>query len=176
MVAVGPIRIKQLLQILQINVGSDKIKIPKTMNTTLEPEALSPAEHQSARNFCDQLKTQGPLSSGELVLSGGVHLPLSRRILEVLAAAMQSMADGHPVAVVSMEEEVSPQEAAALLNVSRPYAARLFDQGAIPSRRVGSHRRAQLQDVLLYRDRERAARLAALDELAAEGQRLNLGY
>ncbi|MDB6172131.1 MAG: plasmid-related protein [Chthoniobacteraceae bacterium] len=146
------------------------------MNTTLNPQALSPAEHQSAREFCDRLKTLGTLSTGELVLGGGVHLPLPPRILEVLTSAMQSLAEGHAVAVVSMEEEISPQEAASLLNVSRPFAAQLFDKGAIPSRRVGSHRRARLQDVLSYREREQAVRRKALDELAAEGQRLKLGY
>jgi excisionase family DNA binding protein len=77
---------------------------------------------------------------------------------------------------VPMEEEVSPQEAAEILKVSRPYAAKLFDEGAIPSRRVGTHRRALTADVLAYKQREKEARLAVLDELAAEGQRLKMGY
>ena len=78
--------------------------------------------------------------------------------------------------VRSGEEEISPREVAELLGVSRPFASRLFDEGQIPSRRVGTHRRAFVKDVLAYRERQHAAGLAALDELAAEGQRLNLGY
>lgn len=74
------------------------------------------------------------------------------------------------------EEEISLREAAELLAVSRPFAARLFDDGKIPSRRVGTHRRAFAKDVLAYRDRQHAARLAAMDGLAAEGQRLKFEY
>lgn len=146
------------------------------MNATLEPQTLGPREQQSARELFTRLQAPGRAPRGELVLAGDVHVPLSPRVLEVLAATLQSLAEGHAVAIVSLEEEVSPQEAAALLNVSRPYVSRLFDEGAIPSRRVGSHRRARLQDVLGYREQEQAARRQALDELAAEGQRLKLGY
>jgi excisionase family DNA binding protein len=79
---------------------------------------------------------------------------------------------GKEVAMMPVEEEVSPQEAAEILKVSRPYAAKLFDEGAIPSRRVGTHRRAVTGDVLACKQREKEARLAVLDELATEGQRL----
>ena len=71
---------------------------------------------------------------------------------------------------------VSHQEAAEILKVSRPHAAKLFDEGAIPSRRVGRHRRALTADVLAYKQREKEGRLAVLDELAAQGQKLKLGY
>ncbi len=80
------------------------------------------------------------------------------------------------VALMPVEDEVSPNEAAEILKVSRPYAAKLFDDGAIPSRRVGTHRRALTADVLAYKQREKEARLAVLDELAAEGLRLKMGY
>ena len=143
------------------------------MNATLEPINLSDAQKQAAREFCEHLKQRGALRDGELT-AGEFHLKVPAGTLRVFAEAVQSLAEGQPVTVVSLDEEVSPQEAATLLRVSRPYAARLYDEGSIPSRRVGSHRRALLGDVLRYRDRERAARLKALDELAVEGQRLNL--
>jgi hypothetical protein len=63
-----------------------------------------------------------------------------------------------------------------MLQVSRSYAAKLFDERAIPSRRVGTYLRALTADVLAYKQREEEARLAVLDELAAEGQKLKLGY
>ena len=68
------------------------------------------------------------------------------------------------------------RKTAEILKVSRTYAAKLFDEGAIPSRRVGTQRRALTSDVLAYKQRETEARLAVLDELAAEGQKLKLGY
>jgi excisionase family DNA binding protein len=96
--------------------------------------------------------------------------------MRMMIAAVARLAEGKAVAMMPVEDEVSPQEAAEILKVSRPYAAKLFDEGAIPSRRVGTHRRALTSDVLAYKQREKAARLKVLDELAAEGQRLNMGY
>lgn len=105
----------------------------------------------------------------------GETVPFPKAAYRLFMGALDNIAKGQPVAVVSLDEEVSTQEAAELLNVSRPYVAKLFDEGAIPSRKVGTHRRALTSDVLAYKQREKEARLKVLDELAAEGQRLNLG-
>jgi hypothetical protein len=74
-----------------------------------------------------------------------------------------------------LRKRTSRQRAPEILKVSRSYAAKLFDERAIPSRRVGTHRRALTADVLASNQREKEARLAELDELAAEEQRLKLG-
>jgi excisionase family DNA binding protein len=105
----------------------------------------------------------------------GHQIAIPVAAVRLLIQALGRLAEGKSVAMVPLEDEVSPQEAAELLNVSRPYAAKLFDEGAIPCRHVGTHRRALTSDVLAYREREKKARLQALDELAAEGQRLGLG-
>lgn len=105
---------------------------------------------------------------------GDQEIAIPPALAEALNGALRSFAGGRAVAVVSLDEEVSPNEAAQLLGVSRPFAAALFDRGAFPSRRVGTHRRALLRDVLEYKEREKAARLRALEELAAEGQKLGL--
>jgi excisionase family DNA binding protein len=96
--------------------------------------------------------------------------------MRMMIAAVARLADGEEVAMMPVEEEVSPQEAAEILEVSRPYAAKVFDQGAFPSRRVGTHRRALTADVLAYKQRGKEVRLAVLDELGAEGQRYKMGY
>jgi excisionase family DNA binding protein len=75
----------------------------------------------------------------------------------------------------SLEDaEISTQEAADQLNVSRPYLVGLVDRGEIPSRKVGSRRWLKLADVLLYREVENARRKRVVDELAAEAQALGL--
>ena len=103
-----------------------------------------------------------------------VAIPMAAARL--LLDAISRMAEGKSMAVIGLEDEISPQEAAELLNVSRPFAAKLFDEGVFPSRKVGTHRRALASDVMAYKEREKLARLKALDELAAQSQRLNLGY
>ncbi|MGL5860961.1 MAG: excisionase family DNA-binding protein [Phycicoccus sp.] len=76
--------------------------------------------------------------------------------------------------VISDDEEITTQETANLLGVSRPYVVGLVDRGDLPSRKVGSRRRLKLSDVLLYREIDRARRLDAAKTLTAEAQELGL--
>ncbi len=110
--------------------------------------------------------------SGVVELSGPgrspVRLPglLREAICEIVAELMV----GGAVSVQPMKRELTTQQAADLLNVSRPYLVGLLEQGVIPFYRVGNRRRLRLCDVLAYRERVRAAQHAALDEMAAIAQ------
>lgn len=145
------------------------------MSTTLEASRLSPSDQGALRSLLDAL--HGPGHSAKATITVGDRpISLPTITLELVTELVKHLAAGRSVTVLSGEEEISPRQAAELLGVSRPFASRLFDEGSIPSRRVGTHRRAFVRDVLAYRERQHAERLAALDELAAESQRLNLGY
>ncbi|MQA16242.1 MAG: helix-turn-helix domain-containing protein [Pseudonocardiaceae bacterium] len=73
--------------------------------------------------------------------------------------------------------ELTTQEAADLLNVSRPYLIGLIDQATLPcTRTAGNHRRLRLADVLTYKRARDTERRAALDEMSAEAERLGLRY
>lgn len=99
-----------------------------------------------------------------------VEVPAS--VVRVLAEVLDHARRGESVRVVADDEEISTQQAADLLNVSRPYLVRLVDRGEIPSRKVGSRRRLKVSDVLLYREVDHARRLDAVKALAAEAQEL----
>jgi excisionase family DNA binding protein len=110
-------------------------------------------------------------SAREAVEIPAAVLPLLRQLLDHIAA-------GHPVAIVEdeAEAELSTQQAANSLGVSRPFLVALLERGAIPFRKVGAHRRVRVRDLLDYKRNDQAERLGALDELAAQAQELGLGY
>ncbi len=91
-----------------------------------------------------------------------------------LLAMLKAFAEGKPVSVHAADAEVTAQQAADLLNVSRPYLVGLVDKGVLPARMVGNQRRLPLKDVLAYKQDTQAKRRAALDELAKSDQELGL--
>ena len=78
------------------------------------------------------------------------------------------------VGMISPEQEITTQEAANLLCVSRPYLVGLIEKGQLPARKVGNQWLLPSKDVLAYRDAAQAKRFAVLDELTALGQELGL--
>jgi excisionase family DNA binding protein len=103
-----------------------------------------------------------------------VTLPVT--VVRLLKDILDKMALGHGVTVVSLPDELSSQQAADLLNVTRPYLIGLLEEGKIPSRLEGNHRRIRLGDLLVYKRQDDAQRLEALGELVAQAQELGMGY
>ena len=92
-----------------------------------------------------------------------IRIPASVRA--ALEQVVERLAEGDEVLVLSTDRLLTTTEAAAALNISRPYLARLFERGVIPSVRVGSHRRVRHEDLLAYKRTRDSERRALLDEL-----------
>lgn len=110
-----------------------------------------------------------------MVQVDGRSFLLPDSLKNVLKASLEMVAENHAVTLFPADDEIGTQEAADLLNVSRPYLVKLLDSGVIDSRKVGVQRRVRMADVIGYKAREKVSRRNALNELVAEGQRLNLG-
>jgi excisionase family DNA binding protein len=115
-----------------------------------------------------RLEVKNAATSEELVLPPPV--------LRLLLSLLNEMGRGNAVTLTPLRAELTTQQAADLLNVSRPHLVKLLDEGTIPSRKVGTHRRVQLEDLLAYKRDFLVKRHAALDELQALSQDLDMGY
>ena len=103
-----------------------------------------------------------------------VVLPTSaiRLLVDILA----ELGAGNAVKVIPIHAELTTQEAADLLNVSRPHIVKLIESGRLRGHKTGKHRRVLSADLMAYRQKRLSESEDALDELAKQGQELNLGY
>ena len=106
----------------------------------------------------------------------GIELILPRDALALLRDILTEMAQGNAVTLVPRHAELTTQEAADLLNVSRPHLIKLLEEGQIPFTRTGTHRRIRYEDLMAYKaERDRQSK-EAMEELARQAQELDMGY
>jgi len=94
--------------------------------------------------------------------------------VRVLADVLARMAEGQAVTLIPLHAELSTQQAADLLNVSRPYFIKLLEEGKMPFRKVGEQRRVRYQELLKYMEEYQKAANAALAEMTAEAEEMEL--
>jgi len=104
----------------------------------------------------------------------GTEIALPDSAVRILFSVLQEMAKGHSVTLIPVDTELTTQQAAELLRVSRPSLIKMLDERKLPYRKVGAHRRVRYEDVLRYLDTERARRKKVMEELVAETERLGL--
>ena len=94
----------------------------------------------------------------------------------LLLDILEAMATGRGVTLIPEDAELTTVEAADILNVSRPYLIGLLENGDIPFRKVGAHRRVRLEDIMSYKAKVDRERESVLDELVEDAQDQNMGY
>ncbi|MGO9545571.1 MAG: excisionase family DNA-binding protein [Rhodomicrobium sp.] len=139
-----------------------------------EPTLPSAEEAILARAASRALEEHRDDPSLRLLVDKGTALELPQSATDLLLEILKLMAAGNAVSLIPVEAEVTTQQAADLLNVSRPYLVGLIDNGTLPARMVGNQRRLPLADVLTYKADTKAKRRAALAELSALDQELGL--
>ncbi len=106
-----------------------------------------------------------------MVALSGEEIQLPGSVYEVLARVVHELARGNGVSVLPVDAELTTQQAADLLNVSRPHLIKLLEEErAIPFHRTGRHRRVGLQDLLEYRKRRDLERRGLLRKLTQDAQ------
>ncbi|MCL1077121.1 DNA-binding protein [Parashewanella spongiae] len=103
-----------------------------------------------------------------------VSLPASA--LKLMVDILTELGQGNSVNITPIHAELTTQEGADMLNMSRPTFIKLLDNLAIPFHRKGNRRKVAFSDVLAYKQSLKDKRLEALDELSALDQELGMGY
>jgi excisionase family DNA binding protein len=103
-------------------------------------------------------------------------LELPPKALRMIADLLGAMSQRQPVVLIPRGHEVTTQNAAAILNVSRPFVIKQIAEGKLPCRKVGRHRRIAFEDLARFQRDMKEASESALQDLADDAQKLNLGY
>ena len=145
------------------------------MPAALPSEADTVLARTTGRLLAEHLGDDRPLQLrivGDQPPEGTVAVPSSA--VRLLVRILEEMGAGNAVAIIPVHPELTTQEAADMLNISRPSLIQLLDEGKIEYRRVGTHRRVRFEALMRYKRRADSARRAALAELAAYDQELGI--
>lgn len=147
------------------------LAVPDEASSTQAAEAVDILE-RFLRQHPDVQGASVTLTTDDSDTTVEIPGPALRLLVDILA----QIANGNAVTVAPVHTELTTQQAADILNVSRPYLVKLLEERRLPFRRVGNRRRVLLADLIAYKRIDDAERRAVADELTAEAQRLGLDY
>lgn len=152
------------------------LKDPIREDVTLPEPAVAQAAAQASRAFARLVPGVGGSVRIRVIGPGGNDEEVSLPALAVglLRGALSELARGNAVTLMPIHAELTTQEAADLLNVSRPFLVKLLESGTIPFHMVGTHRRMLAANVLKYRSEQRQRSVEALDEIGRIDRELGL--
>lgn len=153
--------------------------------STVQPNGIElPSQHDIAlaQQSSRQLSRLAESGHGDLKIKveplddSGESVVVPSAAFKLFVDILREMGEGRAISIIPQRAELPTQQAAEYLNVSRPFLIGLLEQGSIPFRMVGTHRRVLFSDVAAYKAEIDAKRLNALEELAAQAQELDMGY
>jgi excisionase family DNA binding protein len=144
----------------------DGVAVPSQAETALARE--------TKRFLTKHTGTQSPIALRLLNPSKGAGVRIPPAAVRLLLRILDEMSQGHAVKLIPIRPELTTQETADLLNISRPTLIQLLNEGEIEFRKVGSHRRIRLESAAKYKRKMDSERLKALAELSAYDQQLGL--
>ena len=141
---------------------------------------IDDASKESTKEFLKNHGTSGEMrvvfvpddASDDLDNKENVGQRLPKDLEQAILGVLRHIADGRSVAVIPKDAELTTQQAAEILNVSRPYLIKVLESGDLPYHKVGTHRRVRYRDLLDYKNRIYAERTRALDEMVALSQKM----
>ena len=146
------------------------------MTSIPEPLVPNKEEQQIALESSQYLANLDKEGLLEIRIDNSEAITIPASAMRLLQYILSQMAEGNAVALSPLQAELSTQQAADLLNVSRPYIVSLLDSGKIPHHKVGTHRRVLFVDLMAYKKIADTKRRNALKKLSEQAQELGMGY
>ncbi len=147
--------------------------MPTLSNTKKLPEQQRQAE-QSLKSL-----RKSPFTKGSVYLTVSKDrspISIPSEAVTYLEQILEHMAKGQQVEIVSGSQNLTTQQAADVLNVSRPHVVKLMETGVLPFTKVGKHRRIDVQELQTYHTAQQKNARVALEKLAQQAQELDMGY
>ena len=139
---------------------------------TLDPVSLPASQEEQVHALHELLRRDGKARlSGR---GGEPSIELPDAVYELLMRILEGMQQRKAISIVPVKQDLTTQQAAGLLGVSRPFFVKLLESGKLPFHLTGTHRRVYLKDLLAYKDHRDRERHEALDRMAQEAEELGL--
>lgn len=135
----------------------------------LQPPS-SDNERQELSNLVDNLSGLGKIA----IVADGQKIEMPSIVSIALMEVIKTLNKGNSITLIPMDKELTTQQAADILNVSRPYFIKLLETGEIPFKKTGTHRKILMQDLMKYREQRAETRKSKIEELSNLSQELGL--
>ena len=144
--------------------------------TTKEEQEIAKSGVKNFQAVCQSVKSSKKTEVQIKVQDTDEFIIIPKKALTILSTVIEYMAEGKSISIIPAESELSTQQVADILKVSRPHLVKLLEARIIPFKKVGSHRRILLKDVMEYKGQLAKERESQLEFLSNQAQNLNLGY
>lgn len=127
-------------------------------------------ERKELSNLVDNLSGLGKIA----IVADGQEIEMPSIVSIALMEVIKTLNKGNSITLIPMDKELTTQQAADILNVSRPYFIKLLETGEIPFKKTGTHRKILMQDLMKYREQRAETRKSKIEELSSLSQELGL--
>jgi excisionase family DNA binding protein len=134
---------------------------------TLDPVSAPQAQEEQIHELHDLLQKEG---KARLLTERGSALDLPQPVYHLLLQILEGMQQGKAISVVPVTQDLTTQQAAEMLGVSRPFFVKLLEADELPFHLAGTHRRVYLRDLLDYKQRRDQGRRTAIERMAAAAE------
>lgn len=145
-------------------------------NPTKEEQKEAKLAHDALEGASNYIKKEEGSHRVELSVDESVKVTVPESALAFLLKYLHSLGEGQAVSILPLGTEMSTQQAADILNVSRPHLVKLLENDEIPYHKVGKHRRIKAKDLMKYKAEREDEREELLGELVSDAQEMDMGY